>query len=119
MFTVEVWAGRSLVRYHVLFAIELATRRVQILGSVPQPYGSWMEQVARNATDGFTGFLGGKKYLFIDRDPRFTKEFRSILGAAGVNVIPTPPRSPNLRLLLEIDYQTEEGSVRHLRVLGH
>ena len=52
MFTVEVWLGRSLVRYHVLFAIDLATRRVEILGIVPEPYGSWMEQVARNATDG-------------------------------------------------------------------
>ena len=45
--------GRSLVRYHVLFAIKLATRRVEILGIVPEPYGTWMEQVARNATDAF------------------------------------------------------------------
>lgn len=43
MFTIEIWARRSLVRYHVLFAIELATRRVEILGIVPEPYGAWME----------------------------------------------------------------------------
>jgi putative transposase len=81
----------------VLFAIELATRRVKILGIVHEPYGAWMEQVARNATDAFSGFVTGKRYLITARDPRFTKELRSILGAAGVEVIRTPPRSPNLK----------------------
>jgi putative transposase len=86
MFTVEIWQGRSLVRYHVLFAIELATRRVEILGIVPEPYGLWMEQVARNATDAVSGFLLGKRYLITDRDPRFTRKFRAILIASGVEV---------------------------------
>ena len=101
MFTVEIWVGRSLVRYHVLFAIELATRRVNIMGIAPEPEGRWMEQVARNATDAFSGFLTGKRYLIIDRDSRFTKEFRGILHTAGVNVIRTPPRSPNLNAFAE------------------
>ncbi|MFT5856859.1 MAG: putative transposase [Verrucomicrobiales bacterium] len=94
MFTVEIWVGRALVRYHVLFAIELATRRVKILGIVAEPDGRWMEQVARNATDGLSGFLLGKEYLIIDRDSRFTKEFRGILHTAGVNVIRTPRARP-------------------------
>ena len=68
MFTVELWLGRSLVRYHVLFAIELATRRVNIMGIVQEPYGKWMEQVARNATDGFGSFLTGKRYMITDRE---------------------------------------------------
>jgi transposase InsO family protein len=101
MFTVELWLGRTLVRYHVLFAIELATRRVKILGIIPEPYGSWMEQIARNATDGVDGFLLGKRYLITDRDSRFTKEFRSILKASGVRVVRTPPRSPNLNAFAE------------------
>jgi putative transposase len=101
MLTVEIWMGRSLVHYHILFAIELATRRVNIMGIVQEPYGKWMEQVARNATDGFSGFLLGKEYLIIDRDPRFTKEFRSILNVSGVKIIRTPPRSPNLNAFAE------------------
>ena len=101
MFTVELWLGRSLVRYHVLFAIDLATRRVEILGIVPEPDGRWMEQVARNATDAFAGFLTGKRYLITDRDSRFTREFRAILEAAGVEVLRTPPRSPNLNAFAE------------------
>jgi putative transposase len=58
-FTVEVWIKRSLVRFHVLFIIELASRRVEVLGIIPGPDGVWMEQMARNATDGFSGFLLG------------------------------------------------------------
>ena len=39
MFTVEISMGRTLVRYHMLFAIELATRRVQTFGIVQEPSG--------------------------------------------------------------------------------
>ena len=38
-FTVEVMTLRGLVRYHVLFAIELCTRRDEIAGIVPEPDG--------------------------------------------------------------------------------
>jgi putative transposase len=36
-FTVELWTARGLIRYHVLFVIQLATREVQITGLVPEP----------------------------------------------------------------------------------
>ena len=85
----------------MLFAIELATRRVEIPGIVPEPYGTWMGQVARNATDAFAGFLTGKRYLITDRDSRFAREFRAILEAAGVEVLRMPPRSPNLNAFAE------------------
>ena len=58
----------GLVRYLVLFVIDLQTRRVQIGGVVRQAYGAWMAQVARNLTDGVDGFLIGKRYLLHDRD---------------------------------------------------
>jgi len=101
MLTVEVWMKRALIRYHVLFAIELATRRVEILGIIPEPDGPWMEQIARNVTDVFSGFLQGKKYFIIDRDPRFTKKFRKIIRESGVDVIRLPRRSPNLNAYAE------------------
>ena len=85
----------------MLFAIELATRRVEILGIIPVPDCLWMEQIARNATDAFSGFLLGKKYLIIDRDPRFTANFRFILESSGVKIVRTPPRSPNLNYFAE------------------
>ena len=95
-FTVEVWQPVGLVRYHVLFVMELATRRVHIAGIIHEPFGKWMEQVARNLTDGFDGFLLGKRYLVHDRDPLFTDGFDDILGSAGVETVKLPPRSPNL-----------------------
>lgn len=75
-FTVEVWSPVGLVRYHVLFVMHVATRCVHIAGIIRDPNGSWMEQIARNLTDALDGFLLGKRYLILDRDPLFTKKFR-------------------------------------------
>jgi putative transposase len=95
-FTVEVWTRVGLVRYLVFFALELATRRVQVAGITSTPDSIWMNQVARNLTDVQDGFLRGKRYLIHDRDPLFTKEFREALRGAGVKSLKLPPRSPNL-----------------------
>ncbi len=70
--TVEVMTLGGLVRYHVLFVLELSTRIVKIAGIVPEPDGRWMEQAARNLADAFDGFLRGKRYLTHDRSPLFT-----------------------------------------------
>jgi len=96
LFTVEVMTLGGLVRHHVLFVIEQCTRRVEIAGIVPEPDGPWMEQVARNLTDAFDGFLQGKRYLIHDRSPLFMKGFAKILKAVGVDVLKLPARSPNL-----------------------
>jgi putative transposase len=81
-FTVEAvtWAG--LVRYHVLFVIDLATRRVEIAGIVHQPHGAWMKQVARNLTDAVDGFPLKHRYIILDRDPLYTFAFRQMLAPA-------------------------------------
>jgi hypothetical protein len=62
-FTVEAMTWLGLVRYHVLFAIDIASRKVEILGIAVNPGGSWMEQMARNLVDAIDGFLLGKRYL--------------------------------------------------------
>ncbi len=68
LFTVEVLTLAGLRRYFVLFVIELKTRRVKIAGIHHQPYGEWMEQMARNLTDVFDGFLRNTRHLIHDRD---------------------------------------------------
>ena len=100
-FTVEVLTWRGLVRYFVLFAIDLKTRRVHIAGIVHEAYGQWMEQVARNLTDPVEGFLRETRYLIHDRDPLFTSRFVEILEAAGVKSVKLPARSPNLNAYAE------------------
>ena len=101
LFTVEVWHNLRLVRYLVLFVIDLKTRKVEIIGIAPEPDGQWMKQMARNMTDCLSGPLKDKTMLIHDRDPLFTKKFCQILRAAGVLSKKLPPRSPNLNAYAE------------------
>jgi putative transposase len=75
-FTVEVVTWLELIRYHVLSAIDIASRRVEMVGIAANPGGPWMEQMARNLVDGVDGFLVGKRYVLVDRDPLYTKDLR-------------------------------------------
>ncbi|MBK7585055.1 MAG: transposase [Myxococcales bacterium] len=100
-FTVEVLTTHGLVRYAVLFVIDLETRRVHVAGIIHEAYGAWMAQVARNLTDPAVGFLRDTLYLIHDRDPLFTQEFTEILAAAGVKTVKLPARSPNLNAYAE------------------
>ena len=59
-FTVEVWTRGGLVRYLVLFIIELSSREVRSPAST-DPDGHWMKQMARNLTDPLAGFLAEKE----------------------------------------------------------
>jgi transposase InsO family protein len=123
-FTVEVLTFTGLVRYVVLFVIDLESRRVHIAGVVRAPHAAWIQQIARNLTDSVDSFLRGKRYLIHDRDPLFTAAFRAILSAAGVTCLKLPPRSPNLnafseRFVLSIKSECLDKLVplgeRHLR----
>ncbi len=60
-----------------------------------------MEQIGRNLTDPFDGFLSDVRYVILDRDPLYTDAFRNLLKQAGVNVVRLPPRSPNLNAFAE------------------
>ena len=100
-FTVDVLTLRGLVRYFVLFAIDLETRRVHVSGIVHEAYGQWMEQVARNLTDPVEGFLRKKRYLIHDRDPLFTRRFVGILESGRVKSVKLPASSPNLNAYAE------------------
>ncbi len=123
-FSVEVLTPGGLTRYYVFFVIELRTRYVEIAGIVHQPSGAWMMQVARNLLDCETGFLLGKKYLIMDRDPLYTHQFRKLLTSAGVTPLRLPARSPDLnayseRFVLSIKSECLDKLVllgeRHLR----
>jgi transposase InsO family protein len=99
-FSVEVLTASGLVRYFVLFVIDLKSRRVEIAGIVHQPHEAWMKQVARNLTDVVDGFLRGKCKLIHDRDPLFSAGFGATLGS-DVTTIKLPVKSPNLNAYAE------------------
>jgi putative transposase len=60
-----------------------------------------MLPVARNLLDSVDGFLSGKRFLLLDRDPLYTSLFRALLSSAGVTPIRLPPSSPNLSAYAE------------------
>ena len=100
-FTVEVASLAGLIRYHVFFFIDIASRKVEIAGITSRPEGRWMDQIARNLLDVEDGFLLGKRYLLLDRDPLYTKAFRTALEKGGTTVVRLPPRSPDLNAFAE------------------
>ena len=100
-FSTEIYTMKGLVRYMVLVVIDYKTRKVEIAGIIPQAYGDWMKQIARNLSDPIDGFLKDKKYLIHDRDPLFTKEFKEILKAGGITCKKTSVASPNMSPFVE------------------
>ena len=100
-FSVEVLTRTGLVRYFVLFILDLRSRRVEIAGIARRPDGEWMKQIARNLTDAEDGFLNGARYLIHDRDPLFTDAFRALLELSDVKTVKLPARSPDLNAYAE------------------
>ncbi len=100
-FTMEVMTLRGLRRYLILFVMEVSTRKVHIAGIAPDPDGRWMQQMGRNLTDAFDGFLLGKRFMLHDRDPLFTSAFRRLLRDSGTIPERLSARSPNLNAYAE------------------
>ncbi len=94
-FTVAVWTLRGLVIYYVLFVIRLETRSVHIAGITTAPGGAFMKQVVRNLTDVEDGFLLDSEFLIMDRDKKYTKEFRANLKREGVTPVRCTIPAPN------------------------
>lgn len=105
-FSYEVLTRQGLIRYMILFVIDISTRRVHIAGISPKPTGDWMLQMARNLTDYEDGFLNGKRYLIHDRDSLFTKKFAETIKVTGVTAVKTVRQSPNMNAYAERFVQT-------------
>jgi putative transposase len=100
-FTTEVWTWRGLVTYYTVFVIDLASRRVQIVGSSPFPNDMFMRQVCRTLTAADEGPLVGHRVLICDRDAKWSALVRARLGEAGIRVVQTPYQAPNANAYAE------------------
>jgi transposase InsO family protein len=100
-FTTEVWTGRGLVTYFTVFAIDLASRRVQILGSTPHPEALFMQQIVRTLTMAEDGALPAVHMLICDRDRKWSGDVRRQLRDAGTRLVFTPERAPNANAYAE------------------
>ncbi len=94
-FTIAIWTPAGLVTFYVFFVIQLKTRRVHMSTPTPNLDRVFMKQVALDLAAFDDSFLRGYSHLIIDRDSKYTTEFREILKENDVDVVPIPPKSPN------------------------
>jgi putative transposase len=89
-----------LKRFHVLFAIEHATRRIHLLGITANPTGPWTTQAARNLMMQLSEH---HPFRFMTRDGagQFTRSYDTILATSGITAIRIPPRSPQANAFAE------------------
>jgi transposase InsO family protein len=100
-FTTEVWTWHGLVTYYTVFVLDLASRRVYVLGSTPHPTELFMGHMVRVATAADDGVLIGHRALICDRDRKWSRGVRQRLGDAGIRVVMTPERAPNANAYAE------------------
>ncbi len=97
-FTVETaW----LERLHVLFFLEIGSRRVHYAGCTRHPTTAWVVQQARNLAWKLQEEGRGLKFLLRDRDAKFPAAFDVVFRSEGLQIIRLPYRAPRANAFAE------------------
>ncbi|MHC4122437.1 MAG: helix-turn-helix domain-containing protein, partial [Planctomycetota bacterium] len=124
-FTKTVWTMLGPKTFHVLFFINVLTRKVHVAGMTKNPTREWVNSKAK--TVSFLFKTDKKSKLLIrDGDGKYSKEFDEIFKKLNTHVKKIPYKSPNLNPYAEgfvsvikrecLDYFFVFGE-RHLRYL--
>jgi transposase InsO family protein len=100
-FTTEVWTWQGLATYYTVFVLDLASRRVEILGSTQLPDALFMQQIIRTLTMAETGVMRTTHVLICDRDRKWSHDVRRRLRDADIRVVLIPERAPNANAYAE------------------
>ena len=85
----------------VLAVIELASRRIRILGVTQHPTGEWTAQQARNLLMDLGEQAHRVKFMIRDRGSNFTAAFDAVLADAGIRTVLCNVRTPRMNAIAE------------------
>ena len=115
-FTVETVTLQTL---HILFFLELGTRRVHLVGCTAHPDSAWVTQQARQLVWELAETPQPMRFLIHDRDAKFTASFDQVFVSEGIEVVLTPYHAPKANAFAERWVRSvREECLDHLLILG-